>query len=115
MLQVCLAVSEALIEDERLIDSEDGSVYVWWSENFWIAVRVANLHAVVEVKQEQSLRLWIDEEVARCCDVSMHNTVSEIDLVDDLSHLSQPGKVKVGNEVIVFQNPSWDESAGLSN
>ncbi|KAF7509725.1 hypothetical protein GJ744_007596 [Endocarpon pusillum] len=80
----------------------------------WILVRVAKLHAIVQVKREQSLRLWIDRGVARC-DVSIHNTVSEVDLVDDLSHLSEPGKMKVGNGVIVFQSPSRDESAGPSN
>lgn len=87
MLPVYFAVSEALIEGEQLVDSEDDSVYICWSVEFWIFSRVANLHVILEVKKKQSLCLRIEEEIA-CCNISMHNIVSEVDLVDDLSHLN---------------------------
>lgn len=53
---VCFARSEALVESEKLVDDENDSITVWWSDELWISPRkIANLHAVVEIKQQQSL------------------------------------------------------------
>ncbi len=105
MFPVCLAVSEALIGGEQLVDSEDDSVYIWWSKEFGNFSRMVDLNIIVKVKLEQSLRSRVEMGIA-LCNVSIHKTVSEIDLVDDLSCLGRPGKAEGSRGVIVFQSPS---------
>ncbi len=56
------------------------------------------------------MRLRIDKNVTRC-NVSVHNPVFEIDIVDELGHLDEPGKAEVSEDVIVFQSPPWNERA----
>jgi hypothetical protein len=41
----------------------------------------------------------------------MHDTVLEIDVVHDISHLNEPGEPEMSASMIVFQSPPRNEPA----